>query len=893
MEGLHIVAGIFIILLGKGSVVPTAATDQRVIDYIAENLDIEVAVVDNLHKYEDHVPVDVYFHNNGNRSIPAGSWKIYFYNLYGVKAEDLACGLRVEIINGGLFSFMPKHNGFTGIAPSTVLKCTFYNKYWTVAKTDFFLNWYVSSPGNSPRIIESTREEGAFVRDFDTPAKWKRSKEDQYNPFSPEQQYQMNEGNHTWSHLHRIVPKPLTILEYKHKTLHFDRKLWKIIDSKDFHFEARYLSDKLQVQLVQLRTKTRYIEIIKGNTGDVDPEAYTLNVHPDSLSISITASAPQGALHGVQSLISLIEGYAGPLPSIFIIDKPRFSYRGILLDTSRNFKPKSWIYRFLDVMSMYKLNKLHFHLSNDEGWRIEIPTIPELTQIGGKRCHSDFPGECLIPQLGSGPYSNNTGSGFYSVQDYRDILAYANSRHIEVIPEIDIPAHSYAAITAMNTREAKINNMKTQGIVNIPESYLLSDQSGPSNIFSAQRWMRNAINPCLNTTYRFIEVVIDTFIALHKPVQPLRTFHIGGDEVPEGVWNDSIACQKYLSNSNTNTSTLQKMFTKRVADIMASKGLDLAVVGESVYGKRPTPKSFFKNSNVFVYRWDTRGEILNTPADFVDEGYKVVLMPATHVYFDITQAPDPEERGLFWSTRYIDEKKVFGFMPDSLLANINTDPMGNPINKVQMCSHNTCSNQSTLQNVIGMQACFWAELMRNEADFHYMAFPRILALAERAWHKASWEDINDIKQRDMQKEDDWNEFVETLGYKELPRLENRGIHYRIPPPGAKLDGCMLKANNMYPNHILETSLDNGRSWVPFCDMMLQSGTLFVKVRSKSVILQRVSRQIEFQVTVNEKSLPKDYKDLLRPNRCLKTVILKSNHGYTKSSSQCYTNCKTC
>lgn len=151
-------------------------------------------------------------------------------------------------------------------------------------------------------------------------------------------------------------------------------------------------------------------------------------------------------------------------------------------------------------------------------------------------------GDCTIPQLGSGPDNKTSGSGFYNVQDYRDILQYANERHIEVIPEIDMPGHSAAAIAAMAYREAKILKMTQHGNQNVPESLLLSKHVGKNEIFSPQKWTRNAIDPCLNSSYRFVETVIDGLIDLHKPVQQLKLFHLGGDEVASGVWNDSKAC---------------------------------------------------------------------------------------------------------------------------------------------------------------------------------------------------------------------------------------------------------------------------------------------------------------------------------------------------------------
>jgi hexosaminidase len=170
------------------------------------------------------------------------SYNVTYFSLYGVRVENLSCGLKVDEVNGGLFYFEPIPNEFKGIAIGEFIICTFFNKHWTVAKTDFFLNWYLSSHGSRPKIIRSTKEEGKFVKDFDTPAKWKRSNDDQWNPFTPEERYEMYERTNKRRSKHRIVPKPLHVTENENETFAFDRKSWVIIHSREFPFETQYLS---------------------------------------------------------------------------------------------------------------------------------------------------------------------------------------------------------------------------------------------------------------------------------------------------------------------------------------------------------------------------------------------------------------------------------------------------------------------------------------------------------------------------------------------------------------------------------------------------------------------------------------------------------------------------
>lgn len=180
-------------------------------------------------------------------------------------------------------------------------------------------------------------------------------------------------------------------------------------------------------------------------------------------------------------------------------------------------------------MSAYKLNKFHFHLSDDEGWRIEIPGLPELTDVGSQRCHDLTETTCLLPQLGSGPESNNLGSGYFTRADYIDILKYAKARQIDVIPEIDIPAHARAAVVSM---EARYNNLMKQGKEKEANEFRLVDPTDDSNTTSVQFYERKSyLNPCLDSSKHFVDKVIGEMAKMHKEAgMPLTTWHFGGDE---------------------------------------------------------------------------------------------------------------------------------------------------------------------------------------------------------------------------------------------------------------------------------------------------------------------------------------------------------------------------
>ncbi|XP_053390345.1 uncharacterized protein LOC123562093 isoform X1 [Mercenaria mercenaria] len=829
---------------------PLVWSDQSVIDYIADNVKVNVDVIDNLEKEENYMRIQLRLRNNGGIDIPRGTWRIYFYSLYGGKAESLQCGLRLEHENGALYYFTPDVKIFSGIATGETLTCQYHNKYWMVTRTDNMPNWYVTSIGMKAKVIKSTESENLdYVGEFDTPAKWKRTKEDQYDPYSPATRYDLYKTSNPAKPSYKIVPTPMEETRNEDSVMSFIPEDWKVVQSTDFPFEANYLSDKLNTS-VGTASQSKIVTFIKGNPSKTGPEAYDLSIDVQKRKVTITANSAAGAFYGAQSFISLVEGGSGNLIEMNIKDTPRYSYRGVMPDTSRNFKPKEWILNFLDVMSMYKLNKLHFHLTDDEGWRVEISAIPELTQIASKRCHSDYKGICTVPQLGSGPDINSSGSGYYTIQDYREILKYANDRHIEVIPEIETPGHAAAAIAAMEYRESEIMKMKQHGNQNLPETYVLTKHTDKNEVFSPKKWTRNTMDPCLNTTYNFVESVIDSLIHLHQPVQPLKVVHLGGDEVPSGVWDDSKACLDMLApGQQIDTHQLKRMFSKRVADIVAAKGLKLASWDDAIYAdNKPNPITDYE-SEVYVYTWNNRGENAKRSSEFANAGYKVVLPLATHLYFDQPQEPDPEERGLYWATRVTDTEKVFGLMPDDIYANIDVDQLGNKIDVNSLCGNKECPAVNKTENILGIQACMFSETMRTQEQFHYMAFPRLLALAERAWHKATWEDNADTDERNAERARDWKVFSDNLGYKEISRLDKYNAYYRIPPPGARVEDEILKVNTKYANLLVEISRNDGNTWKVYEESNLDPGSHKILLRSKSKTSNVTSRHIEISTTI--------------------------------------------
>jgi len=310
--------------------------------------------------------------------------------------------------------------------------------------------------------------------------------------------------------------------------------------------------------------------------GQSSPEAYELTINPHT-GIALTGASAAGVFLGLQSLRDLLplapqaDG-AVDLQAMHIIDAPRFEYRGFQLDVSRNFQLKATVLRLLDLMARYKLNKFHFHLTDDEGWRLEIAGLPELTSFGARRGHTMSVSEHLQPAYGSGPdVTDPHGSGFYTRADYIEILKYAAALHIEVIPELEMPGHARAAVKAMESRYHRLEKIDVANA----RQYLLNDFDDRSEYKSPQLYHDQVLNPGMASTYAFIEHVVAEVVAMHKEAGvPMRSLHVGGDELPNGAWEKSPASQALMKRMNLATTVeLWDYFYDRVDRILKRHGL--------------------------------------------------------------------------------------------------------------------------------------------------------------------------------------------------------------------------------------------------------------------------------------------------------------------------------
>lgn len=385
-------------------------------------------------------------------------------------------------------------------------------------------------------------------------------------------------------------------------------------------------------------------------------EGYRLAVRP--WGIEITAADDAGLLYGAMTLYQLATPEADPvreiaIPAVTIDDAPRFGWRGLMLDSARHFQSPDEIKRFLDVMAWHKLNVLHWHLVDDQGWRIEIKRYPRLTKIGAFR-HNRREGRY---------------GGYYTQAQIRDIVAYAKARAITIVPELEMPGHALAAISAYPRLGS------TRRVPN-----------GPSGDWGIFPYLYNVDD----STFAFIDNVLTEVMALF----PSPYIHVGGDEAPKGQWNTSAAVQRRMHALGVaDTKALQGYFTHRIGTFLAAHGRRLIGWDEILEGQPP--------ANAVVMSWRT----VESAGEAADRGHDVVLSPAPVLYFDYCQAAragEPTCRG-----------------PQSSLADVYTfapTPQG-----------------ALEHHLLGVQANIWTEHMPTAAGVFYAAFPRAAALAETGW----------------------------------------------------------------------------------------------------------------------------------------------------------------
>ena len=829
------------------------AVTQADINTIADNLVIKYRVITNVpsdkcdSKIADGACFESEISFTSDKAIAAKDWTIHFSQIAPIQSFE-SVEFSVKHLNGDLHQISLK-DSFSGFAANETKSIIVRGMFWSLAESDVMPNYIVSAPGLSAQIIKSTvpyidEDSGLEVLPHvetytDYEKQFKRTTSDKTKWLTSSDLYQRNANLmiNNMSLAHAIVPTP------------------KFIDIAD---ESRFIdishglaislgnvkADKVNAALLRLSSLgvkqsekgfPLRLSIVENEQKVIG--SYQLNVTSDV--IEVIGVDANGVFNGLQSLASLVNLGDTRLPELRVVDEPHYQFRGMLVDVARNFHSKDFILKLLDQMAAYKLNKLHLHLGDDEGWRLEIPSLPELTEIGAQRCFDPSEEQCLMPQLGAGIDTNSAVNGYYSVDDYQQILRAASARHIQVIPSLDMPGHSRSSVKAMTARYKKYQALEDEAKAT---EFLLEDFDDTTIYSSVQFYGDNTINACLESSYAFVTEVMLQVKKIHADAgQPLTRYHIGADETA-GAWIESPACKKFVANNDkgvTGMKDLGAYFIERVAGILSELDIETAGWSDGMEHTRLENMPAIVQANAWdALFWGGHDKV----HQLANRNWQIVISTPDALYFDFPHEADPKEHGYYWASRHTNTEKVFQFMPDNL-------PVHAEFWLDREDKHYTADDTKTPlaagQKYLGIQGQLWSENVRTDDMVEHKVFPRLLALAERAWHQAEWavpynyegasySSSTSVFTEKMQATRDkkWSEFANTLGQKEFDKLEIADISYRLPTVGAIIEAGKLFANIAFPGLTIEYQVNDGE-WLQYKEAVAVSGNVNVRSRSKN------------------------------------------------------------
>lgn len=475
-------------------------------------------------------------------------------------------------------------------------------------------------------------------------------------------------------------------------------------DDKAVAFLNSYLQKFYGFQLRKAKTALfNFIRLTTAQTLVAGKEgAYTIDI--DSKSIDIQGQTASGTFAGIQTLIQLLpfpDQVAKPknlqVPAVKVNDYPRFGYRGMHLDCSRHFWNIEFIKKYIDYLALHKFNTFHWHLTDDQGWRIEILKYPKLTQVGAWRNGTI---------IGNYPGTGNDGKrygGFYTQQQIKDVVKYAADRFITIIPEIEMPGHSSAAIAAYPELSCFPNEPTIQYY---PKQGKWSGDSTGKKVEQTWGIFDDVFCAGRESTFGFIENVLDEVLKLF----PSKYIHVGGDECPKENWIRCDQCQQRIKAEKLNDEHgLQSYFIQRVEKYLNGKGRTLIGWDEILEG------GLAPNAVVMSWRGEQGG------IDAARQNHDVIMTPGNPVYFDHSQSENEDSLTI---GGYNPIEKVYAYepVPDSL-----TEDQG--------------------KHILGAQANMWTEYMDNTKKVEYMLFPRMAALSEVLWSQKKLKDWSDFEKR--------------------------------------------------------------------------------------------------------------------------------------------------
>lgn len=523
-------------------------------------------------------------------------------------------------------------------------------------------------------------------------------------------------------------------------------------------------------------------------------EKYTLNISPQF--ISIVGDSYKGTFYGVQTLLRMLPPAAQTafsLPCVSIEDYPRFKYRGMHLDVGRHFFSVDFIKKYIDYIALYKMNTFHWHLTEDQGWRIEIKKYPKLTSVGAYRN-----GTIIGRHPGTGNDNQRYG-GFYTQDEIKDVIKYAADRFITIIPEIELPGHSSAAIAAYPELSCFPDEP-----TNPAKNSTWSGSRQGKQVQQAWGIYEDVFCPTENT-FTFLENVLDEVMQLF----PSEYIHIGGDECPKEAWKRSPFCQQFIKEKGLKDEHgLQSYFIQRIEKYINSKGKKIIGWDEILEG------GLAQNATVMSWRGEQGG------IEAAKQKHTVIMTPGSYVYFDHAQSKNEDSLTIGGN---VTVETVY-----------NYEPVPKELDSAEA------------KYVWGAQANVWSEYMANPAKVEYQVFPRMSALSEVLWSPKEKRNFTEFEKRLL------NEFK----WYELWKTNYSTGYYDIKStvlPAKTLDGLFwtIESKSKAPIYVTNNSTNAGLKYeAPV--VINGSGRYTVSLVSQKKVLDSISQNFSFNKATGKK-----------------------------------------
>ena len=683
---------------------------------------------------------------NGADEALNGHWRLYFS--LGLVPTEAETRVRRKIIDGR-YGFLEPTADWASLGPGEDTEIPLQNWLFThmpaVARQGFHLLTWEASPAEgtlsepenlAPVLLDITSTPNTWIADM--------SPSCDIHPDTVEHRYKVNEeavadGEFT------IIPAPETFINL----------------SAPIPFSGLDFDDDELAKVLPNNPAAGSLPVTVSYQDKLD--SYSIDVN--SSGITIKSASEESTFHAAHTLRQLINAENGLQPCQ-IIDRPDFEHRGLFIDIARHFHSVDDLKTIIQGMAAYKMNRLQLGISNDEGWRLAIPGLPELTNIGARRkflTAESAPTDSLYPAWGDGPEEKHD---YISGEQFVELLRFAEESHVEIIIEFNLPAHANALIKSIGASGR----------------YRIVDPDDESSYRSAQGYSHNVVNVCLPDTFELARQILLAIADYYETAGlPVKHIHLGGDELPEGAWLGSPACHKsslWLASWDMDNATdreaatrsLQEHYARRIIDIVQEIDPDIMI------GFWHEMAPFLPaDANTYITGWTTESAPDGLIDDILRRDQKLVVANASFLYLDMPYSLHAEEPGLPWAA-YTSTRRIHDF---------------NPLD---------CWAITDMSAVMGLQAQLWSETVIDQTALHYYLFPRLLAVAERSWRS---------------RPGNWADFAAALGGRELAYLDTLKIDYRLPPPGIQITGDQLRGNTAYPGLTIRYNL-GGANPTPNC-----------------------------------------------------------------------------